>query len=244
MLFLVTARSIVYHDGTWGEALSTISISNVFEEHATCTADNEYYNHCLLVEADQLTGRYQYGTASLAVMLNWIPRQIWADKPARNKGFFPAAMDAFQSGKGNNLGHGGAWGPVADSFDNYWFLFPLFWLGVGYGIAAIYVRAFQENSLRWKLRYVGVLCATHWFISQSLAEAFVPAMIYQGAYFLAFWCPPRDTFPTAANRPRPRSPSRPTRIFPSLPGGGPGGKNALCRARHPPTGRDAFSPVH
>ena len=72
------------------------------------------------------------------------------------------------------------------TFDNYWFFFPLFWLALGYGAAAVYVGAFRRDSLRWKMHYVGILCATHWLISQCFAEAFVPAMIYQGAYLLAF----------------------------------------------------------
>ena len=152
----------------------------------TRTSDNEYYNHCLLVAADLQTGCYQYGSTHYAVLLNWIPRQLWADKPQRNQGLFPSAMHMLPGGRQHNLGHGGAWGPVADSFDNYWFFFPIFWFLIGYGVAALFVRGFIENSLRWKMHYVGVLCATHWFIAQCLPEAFVPGMIYQAAYFLAF----------------------------------------------------------
>lgn len=119
MLVLVSARSVVYHDGTWGEALSTVSFADKIEDRITSrTADNEYYNHCMFLEANLRTGLYQYGTTHLNGLLNWIPRQIWPDKPPRGQGFFPSALYEIKSGPNINLGHGGASGGVEDTFDN------------------------------------------------------------------------------------------------------------------------------
>ena len=123
----------------------------------------------------------------------------------RNQGFFPSALgETAASAEESNLGYGGAWGAVADTFDNYWWFFPIFWFLVGAGVAAMFARAVLEDSVRWKLHYVGVLCATHWFVAQCLPEALVPALFYQAAYFVAF------RFATVpAQSPRPRRIRRP-----------------------------------
>jgi hypothetical protein len=87
----------------------------------------------------------------------------------------------------HNLGVGGASGIVADSFNNYGWFFPVFWFILGRLLASVYIRAIQQgSSLRWKLHYVGICFASHWLVAQNLAEAFVPATIYQVAFFLAF----------------------------------------------------------
>jgi hypothetical protein len=119
------------------------------------------------------------------MLVHWIPRAWWHGKPQRNQGFLPSAIgEIFATGQ-SNLGVGGAWGAVADTFDNYWWFFPVFWLVLGWGMAAMFNRVLRGNSLRWKLHYVGVLCAVHWFVAQCLPEALVPALYYQAAYFLA-----------------------------------------------------------
>jgi hypothetical protein len=92
-------------------------------------------------------------------------------------------MEAITTG---NLGHGGAIGAVADSFNNYGWFLPIYWAILGWLVAAVYYRAIYQNSLRWKLHYIGILCASHWLIAQSLAEASVPGIFYQVSYFLAF----------------------------------------------------------
>ena len=151
------------------------------------TSDNEYFNHCQMLEANLRTGLYQYGTAHLVVLVNWVPRRFWPDKPQRSLGLLPEAIHQIESESLSNLGVGGAWGAVADSFNNYWYFFPIFWLAIGWLTAAAFLRAQVGGSLPWKLYNVGILCGAHWFIAQSIVEAFVPFMIYQGVFFIAFW---------------------------------------------------------
>jgi hypothetical protein len=118
--------------------------------------------------------------------VNWVPRRFWPDKPQRNLGLLPEAMQTLERDESSNLGVGGAWGAVADSFNNYWYFFPVFWLGIGWLTAAAFLRAQAFGSLPWKLYNVGILCTAHWFIAQNVVEAFVPFMIYQGVFFIAF----------------------------------------------------------
>lgn len=187
LMCLVTARNVLYQEGgTWTAVFEQIGFQDVIDDRTKTTGDNEFYNGCLLVEADLRTGKYQYGTTHLAMLVHWIPRSWWPGKPQRNQGFFPSAMDEIAASEQSDLGIGGAWGAVADTFDNYWWFFPVFWFVTGWGIAAIYRRAILGNELNWKLHYVGVLCAVHWFIAQCLPEALVPALFFQAGYYLAF----------------------------------------------------------
>jgi hypothetical protein len=187
LMCLVTARNVLYQEGgTWQAVFNQTSMQDVVDDRTKTTGDNEFYNACLLLEANLRTGQYQYGTTHLAMLVHWVPRQLWHDKPQRNQGFFPSAMNEIAAGDQNDLGHGGAWGAVADTFDNYWWFFPVFWFVTGWGISQIYRRAVFGNELNWKLYYVGVLCATHWFIAQCLPEALVPVLFFQAGYYLAF----------------------------------------------------------
>ena len=214
-LVQVGARRVTYGEGgTWQEYLETARFGEVLQGRARQSADNEYFNHCQVLEANLRTGIYQYGTAHLAALLNWVPRTFWPNKPERGTGFFPEALREIERDESSNLGVGGGWGAVADSFNNYWYFFPLFWLGIGWLTAAAFLKAHGRDviggfgarlgnrgnrhsdvafwdpspasALPWKLHNVGILCATHWFIAQNFAEAFVPFMIYEGVFFIAF----------------------------------------------------------
>jgi hypothetical protein len=186
MLVLVAARRVVYDEGSWSEAVEMITLKDAFENRGRVTSDNEFANHTLQIEANRASGLYQYGTAHLTAFLNAIPRSIWSSKPGRGQGLFPEALASHDTDVANNLGHGGGFAVVADSFNNYGWFFPLFWFGIGYGLSSIYVRAFSTNDLKWKAHYVGIVCASHWFIAQTFAEAFVPAVIYQAGYYVSF----------------------------------------------------------
>jgi hypothetical protein len=187
MVFLVAVRPVVYKDGTWSEAFQEITLKSAVSERGSKTSDNEFANHALQIEANLTTGLYQYGTSHLLIPLNSIPRRFWPTKPWRGQGLFPEAMPQHFTAVEHNLGVGGASGIVADSFNNYGWFFPVFWFILGRLLASVYIRAIQQgSSLRWKLHYVGICFASHWLVAQNLAEAFVPATIYQVAFFLAF----------------------------------------------------------
>jgi hypothetical protein len=173
--------------GAWSGFLSTVRIEELLSERAGKTSDNEYFNHCQMLEANLRTGRYQYGTTHLAGLLNWFPRAWWPNKPQRSTGFFPEAYETLEADETSNLGVGGAWGAVADSFNNYWYFFPVFWLIVGGLTATAYSRGLLLGSVTWKFYNVGILCASHWFIAQSITEAFVPFMVFQSIFAGSFW---------------------------------------------------------
>ena len=223
LLLLVTARRVTYSEGgTWKEFLQTVTVEEVLEDRAKRSGDNEYFNHCQMLQANLRTGLYQYGTAHVAALLNWVPRRFWPNKPQRSLGFLPEALREVEVGDSSNLGVGGAWGGVADSFNNYWYFFPAFWLAIGWLTAAAFLRAQVDGSLPWKLYNVGILCAAHWFIAQSIVEAFVPFMIYQGVFFIAF----KYSREWVARKPKRRRPALRTARAPEPSGSGAGGSPA------------------
>ena len=123
---------------SWQDAVR-IGSSNVIEDRRSKElADNEFVNHAIQIEANLKTGMYQYGTVHLGMLTHWIPRAIWPGKPQRSMGLYPLARDHYKPGFYTNLGHGGAWGPVADSFDNYWYYCIVFWYLIGWGAVALY----------------------------------------------------------------------------------------------------------
>lgn len=182
LLVLVTLRTSGSGDLWHGK----ISLDGAITKRASTLNDNEYYNHCQMIGANLRTGLYQYGTVHLGVLLNWIPRQVWLNKPGRSVGFYPEAFKTIKGSEKSNLGFGGSWGPVADAFNNYWYFFPIFFLGLGVLTAYVFHRAMDSNALNWKMHNVGLLCASHWFVAQCFSEAAVPALIFQGVFYVAF----------------------------------------------------------
>jgi branched-subunit amino acid transport protein AzlD len=185
MLIFVEARNYTYRGQTWEDAITHMTLQDILAKRAQVASDNEFVNHCVQIQANLDTEQYQYGTAHLSALLNWIPRTFWPDKPPRNGGWFYEARNLSRPGF-TNLGSGGAWGAVADAFNNYWYLTLVFWLLVGWGIAVVYVRAQCGGDLSWKMYYLGILMASHWFIAQCLSEAVVPCLWYQGVFWLSF----------------------------------------------------------
>jgi hypothetical protein len=186
MIVLVHARGYLNRGLSWQSAMQAGTTEAVQEKRSTQVADNEFVNHAVKIEANLETGMYQYGTVHLAMLAHWIPRAIWPGKPQRSMGLYPAAMFHFKPGFYTNLGLGGAWGPVADGFDNYWHLCPVFWFLIGWGSVALYKRALGQERLDWKMYYLAVLMSAHWFFAQCFTEALVPFMFYQASFWLAF----------------------------------------------------------
>jgi hypothetical protein len=200
MVVLVSARPTINNEGTWKEFFHTATTEEMLVDRGERLSDNEYYNSCLQVDANRSTGRYQYGTVHLMLPLNAIPRSWWPGKPNRGGGLFPYALE--DVGPDSNLGHGGAIGCVADSFDNYGWAAPVYWFFIGWLVAIAYYKAIWSDDMHRKMFYVGILCSLHWFVAQSLGEAFVPFCIYQISFLLAFWY---AQIPLIVKRPKRRS---------------------------------------
>ena len=181
MLAFILARQFVYNNGTWAEAIQNLTFKDVVQKHGINYQDNEYVDNCQLIWTLYKTGKYQYGTGHLELLVHWIPRQIWKSKPGLGEGYYPTddLWEDEESVTGHRLlGGGAAAGGVADSFIQYGFLTPLFWLGLSWLVARVYSRARRGNDPRWQLSYMAFICSTHWLVSQGFAAAFVPGMCF------------------------------------------------------------------
>ncbi len=186
MIALVHARKYLGGGQSFHTAIQAGASDAMSETRSTETLDNEFVNHAVMIEANLETGMYQYGTVHLAMLMHWVPRAFWHGKPTRSEGLYPAATLHFNPGFYTNLHHGGAWTPVADSFNNYWWYCPIFWYLIGWGAVALYKMAVWRDQLNWKMHYLAVLMSSHWFFAQCMTEALVPFMFYQAAFWLAF----------------------------------------------------------
>jgi hypothetical protein len=181
MLLFLQIRAVIYNGGTWGEALQTIDLDTA-AERGNEVDDNEYVNHCQLIGTIYRNGKYQYGTGHLELLVHWVPRAIWPNKPVLGEGLHSLNEifeDVEQTGGAQLLGSGAASGGVADSFLQYGIFCPLFWFLLSLGVALVYGRALASRAPWWMFSYVGFLCASHWLVSQSFSAAFVPGMYFQ-----------------------------------------------------------------
>lgn len=187
MLLFVAVRPWLYDDGKafreeetaerWQQALEEVTLRDVFMSRAVREGDNEFLYHCALVATIAEREAYQYGSGYLSLLTHWIPRQWWPEKPELGRGFFPDAIGQVPLVVGWSMSKGASAGGVAEVFNQFGFASPLFWLAFGFGIARLHARA-RAGDLRWQLAYVGLVCASHWLVSQGVAAAFVPACIY------------------------------------------------------------------
>ena len=182
MLVFLQVRDTIYNGGSWGVALKRLDFNTALTEKVEQADDNEYINNCQLITTVYLDGKYQYGTGHLSLLIHWVPRSIWKDKPTLGEGIysFDEMWDDVEATTGFRLlGNGAAPGGVANTFVQYGFLCPLFWFGLSWLFGFAYLRARNGNSARWLFCYVGFICASHWLVSQDVPAAFVPGMFFQ-----------------------------------------------------------------
>jgi hypothetical protein len=189
MLLFLQIRDITYKGGTWSEAIHSLDINAAITEKVEQPEDNEYINNCQLIGTIYQNGKYQYGTGHLGLLLHWIPRAVWKNKPTLGEGYYSydELFDDVEAATGVHLlGHGASSGGGADTFVQYGIFCPLFWLGLSWGMGVVYVRARVYDSPRWLFCYVGFICASHWLVSQGLSAAFVPGMFFQAVPLVVF----------------------------------------------------------
>jgi hypothetical protein len=221
MLLFLQVRVFIYNGGTWGDALQNLDVNAAVAERGKEADDNEYVNSCQLIGTVYQNGKYQYGTGHLGLLAHWIPRAIWKNKPVLGEGTytFDEMFDDVEAATGVRLlGSGASSAGVADSFVQYGFLCPVFWLVLSWGLGVVYAKAVHGRSPRWLFAYVGILCASHWLISQSLSAAFVPGMYFQLVPLFVFFVIGLIVGPERAapgNRRRPMAATPPRRVLSS-----------------------------
>jgi len=182
MIFMVLARQWVYREVPvlegWREAAESLTLQDLLFSRAQTLDDNEYAYHCGAVATARELRLYHYGTGDLSLLLHWIPRSWWPNKPELGRGWLDRVEDHIPKVMGWEMVVGGAIGGVASSFHQYAWAAPLFWYLLAYGFAKIYARAYWFQAPAYKALWIGILASTHWLIAQSFHDAFVPACIY------------------------------------------------------------------
>jgi len=183
MLLFLQVRMTIYSGGTWSEAFRKLDVSDAVVERGEAADDNEYVNSCQVIGTIFESGKYQYGTGYVGLLFHWVPRSVWPAKPALGEGSYNTNTEIFDDVEKVSgirvIVSGAAIAGPADSFIEFGVLCPFFWFFLGFVIAVIYLKAVRSRSPWWLFSYAGVLCSTHWLISQSFAAAFVPGMYFQ-----------------------------------------------------------------
>ena len=198
MLLFIAVRPWVYSGGgkvksvtasSWVEAVESLSLDEIVMERSRRLGDNEYAYHCGMVATNVELEFYQYGTGYVTLLTHWIPRNWWPGKPGLGEGWYGSVLDRIPVVMGWKMTTGASAGGVAEVFNQFGWLSPAFWFLLAWCAGKVYRRATVEDDPRWAVAYAGVLCASHWLISQGFAAAFVPGVIYQvvpaGAFLFA-----------------------------------------------------------
>ena len=160
----------------WGRGLRELTWSGIFVERQTRNSDNEFLYQCGAIGTIWQLKDYQYGTGYLELLIHWIPRQWWPDKPALQQGFFPSRWhEELPNVVGWNMSNGASYGGIANTFEQFGLLCPLFWYALGWWAARLYRASIRHADATRSMQYVGFLCATHWLVSQGFGAMFVPA---------------------------------------------------------------------
>jgi hypothetical protein len=196
MLLFLAVRPFVGNDvalpgqgkvGAWSDAMEDVTFNDVFVKRTHQIGDNEYIYHCAIVATLEERACYQYGTSYISVLLNWIPRALWPKKPGLGEGWYrPHVTEVVSTVTGWDMTSGAAAGGVAEVYNEFGPFSMLVWAGLGFIVARWYRRTLEAPSPPAIAAYVGVLCASHWLISQGVAAAFVPFAIYEIVPALAF----------------------------------------------------------
>jgi len=160
----------------WRVGLRHLSLDAVLGERQRTASDNEFLYHCGSIGTVWELGDYQYGTGYLELFVHWVPRQLWPGKPGLQEGFFPGHwMEEMPNVMGWRMSTGSSSGGVANTFEQFGVLCPLFWCGIGWWAARLYRESTRQRNLTRSFQYVGLLCAMHWLIAQGFGAMFVPA---------------------------------------------------------------------
>jgi hypothetical protein len=182
MLLFIQVRVTIYNGGTWSEAFQKLDVGDAVVDRGDDPYDNEYVNSCQVIGTVYQTGKYEYGTGHLELLVHWVPRAFWPAKPSLGEGYYPSGklFDDMEIATGVRLlGSGAADAGVADSFLEYGLLCPLFWFALSCGLGIVYAKVLHTRSPWWMFSYVGFLCASHWLITQSFSAAYVPGWYFQ-----------------------------------------------------------------
>lgn len=177
MLVFPLVRS--YSDGgmqAWNvDSVQALSIMSVTIEKSKQEGDNEALYHMSTVATSAAIGNYQYGTGYLSLFTHFIPRSLWQDKPSLGQGWFPSTPSLLPKLLGWQLSSGASAGGVADTFMELGFLAPFLWLAFGYILGGRFVHT---SSILKRAQFITFLAGSHWLVSQGVAAAFVPTLIY------------------------------------------------------------------
>ncbi len=163
----------------WIQGISSLDIQQSVFGKAQKFGDNEYLFHCGSIATIWELRDYQYGTGYLTLLVHWIPRQIWATKPALQQGLFESTWENEIAGLlGWSLTRGYSPGGVANTFEQVGLLCPLVWFAFARFVRYVFELSEARHNHLASTQYVGLICVSHWLVAQGIGAMFVPACYF------------------------------------------------------------------
>lgn len=203
MLAFVSIRDYSSYGASWERSHleERLNFETVVIGQATKDGDNEFLYNCAMVSTNLTLDMYQYGTGYLTLLTHWIPRQLWPGKPSLGQGFFYGNITEYVSTvTGWAMSGGASGGGIADAFNQFGLLSPVFWFLLGRYIGIIYSQGLLQGSLSRKGYVVSILSCLHWLIAQGFAASFVPLLIFLGSLKLVYSLNGVDRLPKSGFR--------------------------------------------
>lgn len=188
MLLFVTIRDYSSGTGSWrAEQLERVDADTLLINKSRQQGDNEFFYHCGATGVIYELDRFQWGTGYLCLGLNAIPRSWWPEKPTLGEGLFePMTPEEMAGILGWRMTPGASAGGVCESYAQFGWVTPLFWVGIGWVFGYVYAWGRRTGDLLYQSYYVGMLAASHWLVSQGFSAAFVPMTIYVAIPWVAY----------------------------------------------------------
>jgi hypothetical protein len=191
MLFFVLIRDYQHQEGSWRvDQLERVTVHDVILKKAQSEGDNEYLYHCGMIASLIELERFQYCTGYVNLLIHWIPRQWWPDKPTLlDQGWYPRVSNyEMQELLGWQMTFGASSAGVAEAFQQFGWLVPLFWFGLAWVVGRAYAYAYYQPTAARQTLYVGTISVTHWLVSQGFTAAFVPLMFFTVVPLVLMYC--------------------------------------------------------
>jgi hypothetical protein len=183
ILAFLPMRGYLGEGNSFTQALGNVTTEEVVVSRTHQMGDNEYAYHCGMVATAYRAGMYQKGTKLLMLLLHWVPRSYWPEKPSRGDGLYPSVKDEMPVVVGIDMGPGMSAAGFAHMFEDFGFYAAVFWWAFGWVTAKIYLRAISFSAPVWCIAWINIYSCAHWLFAQDFGAFFVPMLYAQVGAF-------------------------------------------------------------
>jgi len=181
--FLLLVYRSHLHLGMEASEFADVESRDVVERVLRPSTGNEFITHSSLVTACFDSGEYDYGLQVINVLVNFVPRVLWREKP----------YDLFRVRPDDLIYNHGGWIPAngyvltgaGSVFFEWGFLGLVFWFLLGRWSRGLFEKT-KQGSPKSAVIYVGLICVLFVFVAQDLWAGLKNAIFMFGPLCLSY----------------------------------------------------------